>query len=75
MIVFRWTARISGLLIFGFLALFMVGEGIDFPQSLPVEQVPVEQVAVEQTAVGSLLFAMPEMLVLWKWEGIAGLMI
>ena len=65
MIVFRWLARITGLLIVGFISLFMIGEGMNVLEMLPIERM----------IAGSLLFAMLGMIVLWKWEGIGGLMV
>lgn len=57
MIVFRWLARITGLLIVGFLALLMIGEGMNVQAMLPIEQM----------IAGSILVAMLGMVVLWKW--------
>lgn len=65
MIVFRWLARITGLLIVGFISMFLIGEGFNPRDLLPIEL----------AIAGSLFAAMLGMLLLWKWEAWGGLMV
>ena len=60
--LFRWTARIVGLLLVGVLSLFAVGEGFD----------PMQFKGVELGMMVALLMALMGMVVLWWREGIGG---
>jgi len=62
--VTRWTARILGTLLFGLLLLFLIGEGMP----------PIDFSATGAMSI-VLLTAWLGLAVLWRWEGIGGLMV
>jgi hypothetical protein len=65
MAIARWIARIVGLLIFGLVLLFSIGEGFD-PN-------PMKLAGMELAMSASFIVAMIGMVVLWNWEGIGSL--
>ncbi len=66
MSVIRWTARIIGLLIIGFVFVLAIGEG----RELDVTALNGTEVAMFL----AWLIALIGMAVLWKWEGVGGLL-
>ena len=66
MSVIRWTARIMGLLIIGFVLVLAIGEG----RELDVTALN----GTEVTMFLAWLIALIGMAVLWKWEGVGGLL-
>lgn len=63
--VLRWTARTIALLLFGLILLLLVGEGFN----------PLDLDATEAILSICLLIAWLGLVVLWRWEGLGGLMV
>ena len=63
MTAIRWIARIIGLLLVGLVLLIMVGEGFN----------PLALNRNESGMTGAFLVALVGMLLLWRWEGIGGI--
>ena len=61
----RWIARVVGLMLFGLILAFLIGEG---PPSLGATLAQTAQML-------GLLTAWLGMLILWRWEGTGGAMV
>lgn len=62
--VTRWTARVLGTLLFGLILVFLIGEGM-----------PPIDFSVTGAMSIAFVIAWLGLAVLWRWEGIGGLMV
>ena len=61
----RWTARLLGTFLAGLAALLMVGERLN----------PIRMAGFELAMSVAFLTALVGLVVLWKWEGIGGVLV